>query len=189
MSKVADKIMTCLYGGDELRDLLGHEPDGIIVKDMEDVFGKKGYAALFAEIAYQIRQEESEMRGFCKRVEDATKNEEELDLFGVAYTPLPTDAEGVPVRVGDMLQGEHCCDGWCEPFKVDRISLGRYGWTAHEKNGTGHIVDRCRHYKPQTVEDVLCEFALACKDEGNSCPDVARIAAEYAAKLQLREEG
>lgn len=45
-------------------------------------------------------------------------------------------------------------------------------------------------FKPKpTVEDVLREFALACEDAGNAGPEVERTIAEYAAKLQLADDG
>ena len=192
---VAEKLRACAAGPRAVR-ALGFQPESNengtcgCNELIQTAFGVKremAYEALYA-IADAIDAEESEMRDFCVRVVDAASNEEELDVFGVAYTPLPTDVDGVPIRVGDMLQGRRCGGGWFEPFKVDRISLGRGGWSAQEKSGVRHPVGACRHYKLQTVEDVLCEFALACKDAGNSCPDVARIAAEYAAKLQLKKE-
>jgi hypothetical protein len=44
---------------------------------------------------------------------------------------------------------------------------------------------KCHHYKKPTVEDVLREFG----DEVQRCCDTEDTIAEYAKKLQLREEG
>lgn len=95
------------------------------------------------------------------------------------WVKLPVDADGVPIRVGDVMDGNR--------GTVTCIRDAGHGWEI--------VTDHMYSYNPAdlhhhelTVEDVLREFALACEDAGNSRPAVMRLAEEYAAKLQLKED-
>ena len=97
------------------------------------------------------------------------------------YQLLPVDADGVPIRVGDVLtHGTVGC-----------IRLTTKGWeiVVGYNGGSGVFNPSAMNHRAPTVEDVLREFALACEDAGNAGPEVERIAAEYAAKLRLAGEG
>ena len=43
-------------------------------------------------IADRIDAEHEQVVGFCKRLEDAAANREDVEIFGVEYTALPLDA-------------------------------------------------------------------------------------------------
>lgn len=87
-----------------------------------------------------------------------------------SYMPLPLDADGIPIRVGDLIEfGE----------KGERLEVTHFGWTKHgdptiayrRPNGTldcSCIGDGCRHVKPRTVEDVLRECASRANDVYNN---------------------
>ena len=96
------------------------------------------------------------------------------------YIALPLDADGVPIYVGDRL------DGYGKTIEVVELRYGRSGWVIVSKDGNAYADSFAfTHHHAPTVEDVLREFALACEDAGNAGPEVERIAAEYAKRLTL----
>ena len=99
------------------------------------------------------------------------------------HVALPLDADGVPIRVGDVME----LDG--EPFEVRRIELDESGeWTMRDRLGTEHLCAYLyRHHHPPTVEDELREMLVSMECSGGLC-DTNALIAEYAAKLQLKED-
>lgn len=101
---------------------------------------------------------------------------------------LPLDADGVPIRVGDVVR---LTESW-----RDLTVLGVGIVDAHKRSlgvfvsaGDGYAwynPEFLHHHAP-TVEDVLAKFALACEDADNAGLEVARIITEYAAKLKLAD--
>lgn len=76
------------------------------------------------------------------------------------YMELPVDADGVPIRTGDIIEFGK---------KGERLEVTHIGWTKHGEptiayrrpNGTldcSCIGTKCRHAKPRTIEDVLREY-------------------------------
>jgi hypothetical protein len=114
--------------------------------------------------------------------EDATR---ELDEKSVL---LPMDADGEAIHVGDTLtDGEYT-------FRVcELVQFADGSWSIRNECGNAWAAcDVTHHHKP-TVEDVLFEFAQFWSDEEltdieHLQPDAAQTIAEYAAKLQLRED-
>ena len=123
---------------------------------------------------------------FCERLRTAAANRADVTLFGVDYTPLPLDADGVPIRVGDVMEK----DSTGNSYGVFAIELRDKGWRVM-------LCDDHRPWQPKflthhhapTVEDVLREFANDIADvlggddfklDGND-----ELFAEYAAKLRL----
>ena len=97
-----------------------------------------------------------------------------------AYVKLPVDADGVPIRVGDVL------DGYGKTIEVVELRYGHSGWVLIGRDGNGYAdCAAFTHHHEPTVVDTLVEFALACEEAGNAGPEVKRLAAEYAAKLRL----
>ena len=98
---------------------------------------------------------------------------------------LPKDADGVSIRVGERVQliGN-------DPSTVSHMSLADDGWRVYVKYdggiGTGSgEPKRIRHHHAPTVENVLHEFIC---DHEEGVRDEVDLIAEYAAKLQLRED-
>ena len=102
------------------------------------------------------------------------------------YVKLPVDADGVPIRVGDVLTMQLLFGGESKPLVVDRMELshGRDGdlWCValDTDKECWNQPSLMRHYTPPTVEDVLREFA-----EGLGVPVADSYIAASAAKLRL----
>lgn len=94
--------------------------------------------------------------------------------------PLPVDADGVPIHVGDVMENIVCPSVHREVTGVGVECF--YGWD----NGNGRYsqfdVVCYRHHHVQTVEDVLREFAY-----GLGVPVADSYVAATAAKLRLKE--
>lgn len=71
------------------------------------------------------------------------------------YMELPLAADGVPIHVGDKMQYHGG-----EPFTVCAVAPGViHAWAAvklgERKTTDDYAPNRCTHYKPRTLEDVL----------------------------------
>jgi len=95
------------------------------------------------------------------------------------YTELPKDADGKPVRIGDVLEWP---DGSDEPFEVVGIGLNGTVYYMYDDSCEWTNASTKRHHDP-TVEDVLREFAY-----GLGVPVADSYVAATAAKLRLAGE-
>jgi hypothetical protein len=105
------------------------------------------------------------------------------------YIKLPRDENGEVIHLYEELAGYGYPNGgvMCKAIVNDQMILvGRVTDTYRE----WLLWDayKCHHYHKPTVEDVLCEFAIACEDTGNAGPEVQRLASEYAKRLQLKDD-
>lgn len=121
-----------------------------------------------------------EAEAFAKRVQKAVENHEDVTLFGIDYMPLPVDANGVPIHVGDVVE---YVDG-----TLPKEVLALVPPTKVMVDSGPRFADSCRHYKPPTVEDVLREMLNAWGELPSNVTNEA-IVAEYAAKLRDIIEG
>jgi len=113
------------------------------------------------------------------------------------YMELPLDADGVPIRIGDVIQSEYEI-----PTEVTRMELlwsktTEPSWMIHwgdpdcmgdEDDDWGDFADRpegYRHVKPRTVDDVLVELLASCGKPTLSAYD-ERAIKKYAAELQMK---
>lgn len=130
---------------------------------------------------------------FDQRLEACADNRADVTLFGVDYTALPEDADGVPIHAGDVL------DGYGKTIEVVEMRYGRSGWVLISRDGNGYAdCAAFSHHHAPTVEDVLREFAhvgihIAAK-HGIKAGEIDFYAdedaiAEYAARLRLAGEG
>ena len=166
-SSVAEKLRTCVKS-----------PCGSVFDMIRAEFGTFTVSDFCNKVAHEIDAEEAEMRGFCERVEEAAKNREDLDVFGVEYMPLPLDKNGEPWHVGDVINFDD------DVRKVSSVSpthviVHSYGITISV------LANKYEHYKKPTVESVLTE--LIAETCGDSSPDDETIA-KYASKIQLKKE-
>lgn len=123
---------------------------------------------------------------FDQRLESCAENREDVTLFGVDYMAYPLDADGVPIHVGDVL------DGYGKTIEVVELRIGRSGWVLISRDGNGYAdCAAFTHHHAPTVEDVLREFASDIADvlggDDFRLDDSDELFAEYAAKLRLAE--
>ena len=175
----------------------------VIAVTVDDVFAmldsiEREVKALTDERDLLKRQWEAGV-DFDQRLEACADKREDVTLFGIDYTALPVDADGVPIHVGDVMEADNGTT-----FEVEHISLYQWGWRCvgegTDRSGvtcTAHAIpDGCRHHHAPTVEDVLREFAQEMNenlgmytgeaidaDEWRKADE--RTIAEYAAKLRL----
>ena len=137
---------------------------------------------------------------------EKTKLLEQLDAIEreveERYVELPTDDNGKTVKYGGYAK-VYPYDG--EPMKVRALYRSGFGWSVIFTDGSKEPLYRVLVCEPPTVEDVLNEFAseriklfltapIAVSDESveeyrkDNYEACEKLIAEYAAKLQLREE-
>ena len=113
-----------------------------------------------------------------------------------AWVKLPVDADGVPIRVGDVMYD--CNESQSEKFSVAIMELNKWGWSLLDSYGERNEPGQCHHYHAPTVEDVLREFAEKMNEnmgmytgeaiDADEWRDADRqTIAEFAAKLRLAE--
>ena len=108
------------------------------------------------------------------------------------YTPMPVDADGVPIRARDKMCQIRRDGTLADPFEVVDIELvaGEL-WPVEIRDRYRNSLNPryLRHYHEPTVEDVLREFANKVCNSGHQWGlDAAETIAEYAAKLCLKED-
>ena len=141
------------------------------------------HRAALEKLAAQL-DETSDMREFCGRIEQAANNREDVTLWGVDYTPLPVDADGVPIHVGDVLDVKF--DTKRKPFTVSFVGERAVAfWVVGQPDLKSFNLDTVlvTHHHEPTVEDVPREFAREI--DADAYGITAAKVAEFAAKLRL----
>lgn len=102
------------------------------------------------------------------------------------YMKLPLDADGVPIRIGDVIIDPYCKDD--KPVTVSAI--GKDDVFAFGEGGGGfHFVAVAHHYKPVTVEMLLEQFACEVIDAHERGQDVGHAFLEvYARQIKGLKE-
>ena len=151
-------------------------------RGLED--GKAEGYALAHTTTKQEADAYAEMESFHDRLCRASERREDVTLWGVDYMPLPLDADGVPIHVGDVMEWDN------GTFTVHELKVTEDGWTTwDEQHGYTVHVDVCHHHAP-TVEDVLREMLVQAVGYSDANTTVAlNTIAEYAAKLRLAGDG
>ena len=131
-------------------------------------FVKRSYADEYMDprellaIADRIDAEHEQVVGFCKRLEGAAANREDVEIFGVEYTALPLDADGVPIHVGDTVwdlgdDGEETC--------VKSITLYPNGVASIAIVGESCVIPtELTHARPDSWERIANELEAWCDD-------------------------
>ena len=108
---------------------------------------------------------------------------------------LPKDRDGVPIHVGDTL------DGYGKTIEVVEMRYGRGGWVLISRDGSGYAdTFAFAHHHEPTVEDVLREFADEMNQnlgmytgeaiDADEWRDAdAKTVEKFAAKLRLAGDG
>ena len=124
---------------------------------------------------------DADVMAFVERLRDAAEKREDVTLFGIDYTALPLDADGVPIHVGDMMHGT-CPSGKYVCGEVSAIGNNKF-WLCNVQFSL--CPDNMHHYHKPTAADVLREFADGIKNQNADFTELA--IAEYAKRLQLAE--
>lgn len=150
--------------------------------------------------------QQDELRKIAARVEEVERRAEELEhaledahagleQWHAHAVMLPTDAEGVPFRVGDPVEVPDGLPSEGKPWQtgtITRLDLGATCW--HVRVNAGgmvheYLTENVRHHHEPTVEDVL---RAMCIEIDRRCEsgriDYDELFAEYAAKLRLAGE-
>ena len=102
-------------------------------------------------IIAKLKHNTTVMELFCKNLENAVKEREDVTLWGVDYIPVPVDADGIPIHIGDVME-------WSDGTTFEVIGIGdgtlyyfddktkRVEWTSTELK---------RHVKPDTWERII----------------------------------
>lgn len=111
--------------------------------------------------------------------------DEIADEIEAAYMKLPVDADGVPIRPGDIMRFRDDA-----PVRVDSIGNNRwyegdYGWFGGNGGfyGSGTLRS-CRHVKPETVEDIIAEVYHLVREAEDECG----LIADYAERIRKAVE-
>lgn len=152
------------------------------LKVMDDNFGAYDVAEAFMGELFNCKPKMTE------RFRDTL-----IELLEMACdsVPLPVDADGETIRIGDELCGYGCPDGgvYCQAtdgylILVGAKDIGYRDWLLW-------MPRECVHVKPvPTVEDMLREFAEKITDSQvpNTHPTCEEVIAEYAERLALKED-
>lgn len=186
---------------DTLRELV--KRDGLILEGEEfdkclDAIEEEGRtrygaghndgAALAFELTKIAYKGDDERYQFCRRVEVAANDRDDVTLFGVDYTPLPVDADGVPIHIGDVMENIVC-----PPVHREVTGVGVecfYGWDDGNGRYSQFGANCYRHHHAPTVEDVLREFAAQVTNGQHihGAIEIEQAVTECAAKLRLAGE-
>ena len=150
-----------------------------ITDELREYFGKsKGmFTDHVLSIADRIDAEHERQLGVLYR-----------DMSDAEWIRLPADADGVPIRIGDVMESKGSGPLFGEAsFEVRSMRCEECGWEVYDRLGDRYAPSLLRHYHAPTVEDVLTEFGIDWEHESD-CEDRAALLKEYAAKLQLRED-
>ena len=94
------------------------------------------------------------------------------------YMPLPVDADGVPICVGDVVAAQDE-----QPFEVRAFQLDALGWFAIERLGSQWNVNQLHHVKSRTLEDVVAD-AIQYGHNGITGDRIEGKVAEFCAEIR-----
>ena len=98
------------------------------------------------------------------------------------YIELPVDVDGVPIHIGDTLEGASGSKWDGERFEVGGIELTTYGWDVCDAETCDSIAaGQTRHVKPRTIEDAISD---AIRDYALTSMSTEEIAAKYAEEIR-----
>ena len=117
---------------------------------------------------------------FDQRLESCADKREDVTLWGVDYTPLPVDADGVPWHINDEFEVD---EGIAH---VNGIGDNRLFYIDGDGMQWTRADNKCHHHAP-TVEDVLREFVDAWAEWKDGAAMMNPVET-FAAKLRLAGE-
>lgn len=137
-----------------------------------------------AEDEWKAKDGQSWLSGYGECHTELMEGNEAIaaDLEEAGWVQLPKDADGLPIHIGDTL------DGYGKTTVVKWLTLGDDGWSMTCENGLWFDFTAFTHHKP-TVEDVLREFSNKVCNSGHQWGlDAADTIAEYADRIRKAVE-
>ena len=109
------------------------------------------------------------------------------------YMPLPCDADGVPIRVGDKIQQLNHAGVWTDAMPVIAVDENGCFALAHGLACEARTYvwgNNCRHVKPPTLEDVLRDYYFTAKEQcdGNYGDLHSELIPRYADEIRAMFE-
>ena len=121
---------------------------------LDFIFGWLDRQAAITEREYMERSGISELQSKVDELQA------QLDAYDQTHMPLPVDADGVPIRVGDVVKfGEYRNQGIVKALN-ERMVIAMHvddDYTNYARYGLLWSSDACRHVELRTVEDVLSD--------------------------------
>lgn len=148
-----------------------------MVTENEVVLAIDKVRAMLGELKSMAHNYEALHRSRDRWKKFAEEHESELNALAVemahSWVKLPVDAEGVPIHVGDVL------DGYGKTIEVVDMRYGRSGWVLIGRDGNGYAdtLAFAHHHEQRTVDDVLSDFA---NDVIRCCDDREKLEAAAA---------
>lgn len=139
----------------------------------------------FNAIADRIDAEHDQMADFCKRLERAATDHEDVTLWGVDYIALPVDADGEYIHVGDDMEygKTHGC--------VIALMLSNYpkkwggglhwGIQLEGEQAPTALDGFFRHHRPDTWERIIEDATALGAQMGRSTTQVDDLVARCKA--------
>lgn len=103
---------------------------------------------------------EEELTAIADRIDaEYQKAIRELNNLADASVLLPVDADGVPIHVGDVMEGEKIGGGFGDPFEVVGyiMSNGEFEPMDEHKCPRKHVY--LRHHQPDSWENIIADAA------------------------------
>lgn len=98
------------------------------------------------------------------------------------YIELPVDADGVPIHIGDTLEGAPGSKWDGERFEVGGMEVTASGWEVCDVETCDSIAaGQTRHVKHLTIEDAISD---ALHDYATTSMSREEIAAKYAEEIR-----
>lgn len=106
---------------------------------------------------------DTESYGYDRLIAIADRIEAKLE----DYIPLPKDADGQTIRVGDRL------DGYNKTVEVVELRYGRSGWVLISRDGNAYAdTFAFAHAKPDSWERIVGEVYALGYEDGEECSTV-----------------
>ena len=171
---------------DELREWVTDHYSGWKSKQAEGIAIADRIDAEYQKALDEWKAEYGKMwlKGYSECHAELLEGNETLasDLERCGWIRLPKDADGEPIRAGDVL------DGYGKTIEVVEMRHGRSGWVLISRDGNGYADTFAFTHHAPTVEDVLREFANEVyADADNEIRDRDFLCAKYAKRLRLAE--
>jgi hypothetical protein len=153
-----------------------------LYKAVEKNMNEKLYVVMKANALLDIadRIEEKHKEEMSEAYNDALHHANDKDMYALGWVKLPKDADGVSIKVGDML-----ADGLGRIIPVAALELDDDCWAIVTDDGHAYRNPDTFTHHELTLEDVLSEFSEKVLDSGHQWGlDAEDTIGEFAARIR-----